>query len=971
MEAFEQFLIGQGFKQAENLDDIKRVFVSEGKDLRYYLDDESIGLHIYNADYSVGNWGILERQLGSSIPKLKVLYLGKNSLIGFNLKFAINLQYLNISENTDLPGLAIVAPELIEFNASYCTVLRHVELNGTFNKLEKIDVSFCAINEFILPQNLPKLYYLNFCNNQLSDPSFLKFIAEDSSIIQIDHIFWKNNPFDSFNNTLERNDIEILKDFFIGERAIIYRKKLVLLGNTQAGKTTLCDILRDDNQILANGKSTHGVNVFRYRLNNNKLIQVYDFGGQDFYHNAHLPFYSQNTNFLLVYGNGQADEYGVIDARDIDRQDDIFPINYWLSSVQANLFPKAKAWLSIYDDVAGPSDLPKFEEKPIEVKPISVDFKPIFEERKIRLAMLENLRHDSPPNFLNQKDLVDNYGVSDFFQYQLKEDESKNLAVSKKKEIKQTIDNWLLHNMSSERLRKDIIQWGEKLTEPNGEFGVIVTKEDLQKLKIVGEITDNEIKLLHDSYALFICEEKEGMALPAVLKNNFIVNLGVFTQWLYAILNLDLLQKVDRGEFDRNRAKEYLANAQKEATGNSKKKTIFDEAEKHLDFILAFLKYNKMIFQIGKSKFIVPQYLPKPEDKDTTDVVLLQLFVEPFIRYTFTGFYHTQILTDIIAEYFNKDEIQIAKEEIKDDYKYLIWKNKVVLYLSKEDKKLNAKDLLLIQFEICEVQKEQKTVKIPMLTLSETGLSSLKESYKKLKTVIDFIDEKLQNLKPIKEIRTPNNTYISADLLKEDNKTADGNRTDLIYDVETKFFYRKGDFPLLIDPVKYPMKKIFISYSKSDVKYRDEFKKHFYPLKRQSKIDTFDDLDLGFGEWNPQILKKIEECDIFVCLVSIDFLNTDYIINTELPHAIKHEKTIVPIKIRECDWSDFLLEQINEKGEKELNLKLGAYNASLKAKTISLFSEKDNYFDKRINTIEERDAVWTELVNQFKIKLKL
>ncbi len=971
-QKLEQFLIEQGFGRAESLDELKVVFNSKGKDLRYFIDKESIGLHISNANYVTGNLLTLKEQLGVNISKLKVLYLGNNRLLGYQLHGAKNLQYLNISDNHDLQIFVIEAPELIECNASFCNLLRYVELKGTFNKLEKLDISFCIISKLILPKNLPKLNYFNLSNNQLSDPSFLKFIAEDDTIIEIDYIFWKNNQFDSFGNTLERHDIELLKDFFIGARDIIYRKKLILLGNTQAGKTTLCDILRDDKQTLADGKSTHGVNVFRYTLEKNKLIQVYDFGGQDFYHNAHLPFYSQNTNFLLVYGNGQEDEYGVIDARDIDRQDDIFPINYWLSSVKANLFPKAKAWLSIYDDTVGPSDLPKFEEKPIEVKSIPVDFKPIFEERKIRLAMLENLRHDSPPNFLNQKDLVDNYGVSDFFQYQLKKDESGELSVSKKKEIKKIIDNWLLNNMSSERLRKDIIQWGEKLTEPNGEFGVIVTKEDLQKLKIVGEITDNEIKLLHDSYALFVCEEKEGMSLPVVLKNSFIVNLGVFTQWLYAILNLDLLQKVDKGEFDRNRAKEYLAKAKNEAAGKSNKKTIFDEAEKHLDFILAFLKYNKMIFQIKRpTQYIVPQYLPKPEEKDTTDVVLLQLFAEPFIRYTFTGFYHTQILTDIIAEYFNKDEIQIAKEEINNDYKYLIWKNKVVLYLSKEDKKLNAKDLLLIQFEICEVQKEQKTVKIPMLILSETGLSSLKESYKKLKTVIDFIDNKIQNLKPIKEIRTPNNTYISANLLKEDNRAADGSVTDLVYDINTKFFYRKGDFPLLIDPAKYPMKKIFISYSKSDVKYRDEFKKHFYPLKRQSKIDTFDDSDLGFGEWNPQILKKIEECDIFVCLVSIDFLNTDYIINTELPHAIKHEKTIVPIKIRECDWSDFLLEQVNEKGEKELNLKLGAYNASLKAKTISLFSEKDNYFDKRINTIEERDAVWTELVNQFKIKLKL
>lgn len=962
MKAFEQFLIREGFKLAESLDDIKRVFVSEGKDLRYYIDEESVGLHIYNADYSVGNWDRLKKQLGSNITKLKVLYLGKNSLIGFSLKEANRLRYLNISENNDLPGLAIEAPELIEFNASYCTVLRHVELNGKFNKLEKLDISFCIISKLILPKNLPKLNYFNLSNNQLSDPSFLKFIAEDDAIIEIDYIFWKNNQFDSFGNTLERHDIELLKDFFIGARDIIYRKKLILLGNTQAGKTTLCDILRDDKQTLADGKSTHGVNVFRYTLEKNKLIQVYDFGGQDFYHNAHLPFYSQNTNFLLVYGNGQSDEYDTIPAKDIDRQDDIFPLNYWLSSVQSNLFPEIRhySWLLKAEDFLNDSlnesqkDLLNYEEKLVEKKSLPVDFKSLFEKRKIKLAIIENLRQDSTPNFLNQKDFVDKYVVSEFFQYQLKKDESEDLSKIEKKEIKKTIDNWLLKNMSSERLRKDIIQWGEKLTQPNNEFGVIVTKEDLGKLKNGVEITDNEIKLLHDSYALYTCEEK-GVKLPPILKNNFIINLGVFTQWLYAILNLEFLQKKDNGVFDKDKAKEYLESAKKEAAGDTNEITIFDEAEKHLDFILAFLKYNKMIFQIKNSKYIVPQYLPKPEEKDTTDVVLLQLFAEPFIRYTFTGFYHTQILTDIIAEYFSKGEIQVAKEEIKDDYKYLIWKNKVVLYLSKEDKKLNAKDLLLVQFEV------NKATKMPMLTLSETGLSSLKESYKKLKKVIDFIDDKLQNLSPIKEIRTPNNTYISADLIKEDNKAADGSRIDLIYDSNTKFFYRKGDFPLLIDPDKYPMKKIFISYSKSDVKYRDEFKKHFYPLKRQSKIDTFDDSDLGFGEWNPQILKKIEECDIFVCLVSIDFLNTEYITNIELPHAVKHEKTIIPIKVRECDWSSFTISSDD--------VPLGKFNASLKAKTISLFDNENDYLDKRGNSVEERDAVWTKLVQQFKDKV--
>jgi hypothetical protein len=48
---------------------------------------------------------------------------------------------------------------------------------------------------------------------------------------------------------------------------------------------------------------------------------------------------------------------------------------------------------------------------------------------------------------------------------------------------------------------------------------------------------------------------------------------------------------------------------------------------------------------------------------------------------------------------------------------------------------------------------------------------------------------------------------------------------------------------------------------------------------------------------------------------------------------------------------------------------LGKFNAGLKAKTFTLFDNKDDYVDKRGNSIEERDAVWTKLVQQFKAKV--
>lgn len=844
------------------------------------------------------------------------------------------LNFLNLSNNSNLTQTTLKnLPKLEKIYIHSCRNQTKIQITGNCEKISYLNFSDCTLRELVLPESLPQLTDLQIKGNQLSDFGFLKFIKNDM-IFSLERLMWEGNPFpETFANTLLRKDIETLKSFFVEKLINVYRKKLILLGNTQAGKTSLCDILKEEN--LADGNSTHGVNISRYVVNTNDdgkptegMVLLYDFGGQDFYHNAHMPFYAMNTNYLLVYGNNQKDEYGCIRANKIERDDDTFPMTYWLNSVKTNLQLSKTA----------------SDESLVES----------YEQKGVKLAILENLTDNQQRRKLNELDLFNRFGVTDLWGYQLKVSETEKLPDSEQETIKTCINSWLAKSLRKDTLPQKINDWGNRLR--NEQWEVVSPKSAFEG------VSDEEFNLLDDSYAIFQCEKKGNEELPALLKENVIVDLGVFTKWVYAILNLQL-QRHHQGVFDEKIAKKYLSEAKKEGEKSGDTHT-FTNAEKHLDFILAYLKYYQMIFSIKDSlKYLVPQYLPKPEEKDTTDVVLLQLFDIPFVKYVFEGFYHTQLLTAIIAKFFEKEklteesiEVQVAKKKIKDEYQYLIWKNKVILYLNKDDK-LNPKDFLLVEFKI----EDQK----PMLVLREMGQHSLKEVYRQVEEVIKFIESQLVSIEYKKRIKTPNNTYISADLLRDNNHEMNGNKTDLIYDPEHKYFYRKGDFPLFFDPKQFTMKKIFISYSKSDEKYKNEFKKHFFPLKRQSLIDTFDDSDLGFGEWNSEILKKIEECDIFVCLISIDFLNTDYIINTELPHALKHNKIIIPIKVRECDWGDFV---VTDGTTGDLDIKLGKFNAGLKAKTITLFDNKDDYVDKRGNSVEERDAVWTKLVQQFKNK---
>lgn len=101
--------------------------------------------------------------------------------------------------------------------------------------------------------------------------------------------------------------------------------------------------------------------------------------------------------------------------------------------------------------------------------------------------------------------------------------------------------------------------------------------------------------------------------------------------------------------------------------------------------------------------------------------------------------------------------------------------------------------------------------------------------------------------------------------------------------------------------------RIFISYSHNDESHRLELEKHLSLLRRQGLIEPWHDRRIVPGqEWHRQIDRNLERADLFLCLVSADFIHSNYCFEVEMERALKRHKDgtaqVVPIIVRPSDW---------------------------------------------------------------------
>jgi hypothetical protein len=101
--------------------------------------------------------------------------------------------------------------------------------------------------------------------------------------------------------------------------------------------------------------------------------------------------------------------------------------------------------------------------------------------------------------------------------------------------------------------------------------------------------------------------------------------------------------------------------------------------------------------------------------------------------------------------------------------------------------------------------------------------------------------------------------------------------------------------------------KIFISYSHKDEAALDRLHTHLAVLQREGEVKAWHDRKILAGhDIDAAIMQKLEDCDIFLPLVSPDFLESNYCYENEMQYAINRHASgkirVVPVIIEPCDW---------------------------------------------------------------------
>ncbi|GBE44870.1 hypothetical protein BMS3Bbin10_02976 [bacterium BMS3Bbin10] len=101
--------------------------------------------------------------------------------------------------------------------------------------------------------------------------------------------------------------------------------------------------------------------------------------------------------------------------------------------------------------------------------------------------------------------------------------------------------------------------------------------------------------------------------------------------------------------------------------------------------------------------------------------------------------------------------------------------------------------------------------------------------------------------------------------------------------------------------------KAFISYSHRDTDVLDRLHTHLAMLRREGLItEWFDREILAGGDVDDEISGQLESCDLFLALVSPDFIASDYCYEKEMKRALERhdagECRVIPIIAEPCDW---------------------------------------------------------------------
>ena len=100
---------------------------------------------------------------------------------------------------------------------------------------------------------------------------------------------------------------------------------------------------------------------------------------------------------------------------------------------------------------------------------------------------------------------------------------------------------------------------------------------------------------------------------------------------------------------------------------------------------------------------------------------------------------------------------------------------------------------------------------------------------------------------------------------------------------------------------------VFVSYSHKDEHWKDRLRPHLGVLEQVGRITIWDDRQIDAGaEWYEKIKQVMERAAVAVCLISADYLASDFVTKEEIPYLLERRAhdgmALIPVLLRPCPW---------------------------------------------------------------------
>ncbi|RLJ73661.1 leucine-rich repeat domain-containing protein [Pedobacter alluvionis] len=778
-----------------------------------------------------------------------------------------SLIFLNLSNNeiSYIPDLSdLTQLRVLHLNNNRIHFISALE--GMEN-LEELYLSNNELEDVGFIGAIPNLHTLDLHANRIRDLRPLEDLIATMGVVNSK---WYPGTINIAKNPLELPPMETVvtgKDavlrYFIdirsGNTYINKDVKFILMGNSEAGKSTLAKYINHRTDLDKPHSPTHWMeekviesNYFIDSIGANCTIRLFDFGGHDYFHDTHHLFFGVNTIYILLWETATnhlffrstvQNENG----RDVPVSTQDYPIRYWLDSVR--YFTRERE-----------SDNFGFEIEKTE----AYNSRMLIAQNKVDLA--------------DQIDHLDNRAMKAKYPFVY---DFLNISIYPIERNMAHFDAVITEMLNGSRIiGAELPDFYRRVKESLQDYSGTPVLQMAAFHRYCNNLPGVDIDIDQTRYLVSYLKQI-GVVLwfpnGATGDRIYVHKKWVIDNIYRALKGL----KDNKGEFNRS---DLIARMGKtDDTG----------AESLLEIMIEF----RIIFrhpQAGTERYIAPLYLPN--EPGNAVKLFLKKDLKPYRRFEYEGFIHKHVVLDIFQRYGSL--LLSEKSGESDTGAYYYWKNGLII------KDVQTEEIVMIKFFM---GNNHGCAHIDIFNIG-------KDSKRLIDGVAAYIREINVDYEIDEMVTLDGNDFLSLKLLEKlaglgrleftEKKLAD----QPALQKNTKTFKLK-DYQMYL-PARIKKKKVVISYSKKDVKRVDTFIRYLQPMIDTEMIEKpwyCSDLYAG-SEWDEEIQSNFDQADIVFFMVSDHFYSTDYIKRHEIERAIdRYDRDrsikIVPIILVHYDWA--------------------------------------------------------------------